>query len=89
MEKVLKELKNKKETYDIIHSYFIKTSLHIHPIEILRRFSNNWFCNICNKSFNEKIPSYHCTLCDFDVCYDCVKDEVTEGEIKEQMKNFY
>ena len=88
-EELQKELNNIKEINEIKHSYYIKTSLHIHPIEILKRFNNSWFCNICLKSFNESVPSYHCTLCDFDVCYNCVKDKVTKGTIKEQMKTYY
>ena len=88
-EELQKELNNIKEINEIKHSFYIKTSLHIHPIEILKRFSNSWFCNICIKNFNENVPSYHCTLCDFDVCYNCVKDKVTKGIIKDQMKNYY
>ena len=85
-----KELNEKKnEDYKIKHSFFILSSLHNHPIEILQRFMNSWFCDCCHKTFNEKIPSYHCSLCDFDVCYNCVKDKVTKGIIKEGMKKFY
>ena len=82
-------IKNKEEKYTLPHSYFIKSSLHCHPIELIRRLELAWFCNICHKSFQDKIPSYHCTFCDFDTCYNCVKDKVTEGAIKEVMKTFY
>ena len=88
-ELLLKELDNKKEINEIKHSFFIKSSLHNHPIEYLRRIDNTWFCNICYKGFKENIPSYHCTLCDFDVCYHCVKDKVTNGVIKESIKRYY
>ena len=89
-EKLKKEYEqSKKEMNEIKHSYYIKSTLHLHPIEILRRFGNNWFCNICNKTFEENVPSYHCTLCDFDVCYNCVKDKVTEGRIKDRIREFY
>ena len=86
----LKEELNKKEDFNTIkNSYFIKSSVHNHPIELLRRFINNWFCDICLKSFDQEVPSYHCTLCDFDVCYDCVKKKVVIGEIKEDIHKFY
>ena len=85
-----KELNKKKnEDYKIKHSYYIMSSLHCHPIEVIKRFINSWFCDNCHQTFNETIPSYHCTLCDFDVCYNCVKDKVIEGQIIEEMKKFY
>ena len=84
-----KELNKKEEVNEIKNSFFIKSSLHNHPIEIIRRISNTWFCDVCNKFFNEEIPSYHCTLCDYDVCYNCVKDKVTNGTIKDVIKKFY
>ncbi len=88
-EKLKKEL-NKKEEFDNIHnSYYVKSSLHKHPVELLRRFINNWYCDVCEESFDEKIPSYHCTLCDYDVCYDCLKDKVIKGTIIEEIKQFY
>ena len=83
------ENKNKKEIDTIKHAYFIKSQLHIHPIEAIRRFRNNWFCNECKKFFNSDIPSYHCTLCDFDACYNCAKNTLTKGEIIEEMENNY
>ena len=83
-------LKNQsEEANEIKHSYFIKSSVHKHPIEVIRRYLNTWYCNICDKYFKADIPSYHCTLCDFDVCYNCVKDKVTKGTIKEGMEKFY
>ena len=88
---LLKEELNKikNEEYEIKNSYFIMSSLHCHPIEIIKRFINEWFCDVCHKYFNETIPSYHCSLCDFDVCYNCVKTKVTKGKIKEEMKDVY
>ena len=61
--------------------YFIKVSNHNHPVEILKRYLNSWFCNICNNFFNADIPSYHCTLCDFDICISCAKSYANEGNV--------
>ena len=33
--------------------------------------SNRWFCNNCQKEFNNDIWSFYCTLCDYDLCIDC------------------
>ena len=83
------EMHKKDEVKELKSVYFIKSSVHKHPIEILRRFQNKWFCDECQKFFQEGTPSYHCTLCDFDICYDCVKDKITLGTINSNMKNFY
>ena len=83
------EKKDNNEDIKLKTSYFVKSQLHEHPVELLRRYISAWFCDVCRKSFKDKIPSYHCTLCDFDVCYNCIKDKVTKGVIKEQMKEFY
>ena len=56
------ELHKKDEVKELKSSYFIKSTAHKHPIEILRRFGNKWFCDEYKKFFKEDIPSYHCTL---------------------------
>ena len=93
LEKESKEIKSEvdgEKDNDIIkHSFFIKSSLHQHPIEVLRRFINSWYCDICEKSFKDNIPSYHCTICDFDICYNCVKNKVVKGTIKDKIKEYY
>lgn len=89
-ELIKQELNKKKDDdYKIKNSYYILCSLHPHRIEAIRRFINSWYCDCCHKPFKETIPSYHCSLCDFDVCYNCVKDKIIKGTIKEAMKNFY
>ena len=85
----LNQFMRKDEVNDIKHKMFVKTSAHKHPVEVLRRFRNNWFCDICRKTFKEETPSYHCTLCDFDICYNCIKNKVTKGTIIEGIKQFY
>ena len=83
-------LKEQNENNDKIENdAFIKTSLHKHPVELIRRVIMNWICNICRKHFDMEIPSYHCTICDYDLCYNCVKNKIIKGEIREEMKYFY
>ena len=77
-------LKNQlNENYKIKSHYFIKVSVHNHPVEIIRRYINSWFCNVCKQYFDTNIPSYHCTLCDFDICIKCAKSYVKEGNVKQ------
>ena len=59
--------------YKLKTSYFINTSSHKHPLEIIRRYISNWFCDICASKSEQNTPSYHCTLCDFDLCIKCAK----------------
>ena len=61
------ENENENENCDKIHnSAYIKTSLHKHPVELIRRYIMGWGCDICRKHFNVNSPSYHCTICDYD-----------------------
>jgi len=55
---------------------FISCSLHEHQIECLRRYYTTWLCDKCNRNFEIDIPSYHCTLCDFDLCLNCAHETV-------------
>jgi len=75
-------LQESNETSKLKSSYFINTSSHVHPLEIIRRFKNNWFCDICRSRSDQNNPSYHCTLCDFDLCIKCAQKYIKEGTIK-------
>jgi len=89
--KLLKQDYNKLNIKTDIKGKFatILSSAHTHPIQCIRRFGTSWTCNICRKSYDSNRPSYLCTLCDFDICYHCVKDTVTEGIIVNNMFNYY
>ena len=75
-------LDESNKSYKLKSSYFIKTSSHNHPLEIIRRYINNWFCDICGARSDQNNPSYHCTLCDFDLCIKCARKYLKEGNIK-------
>ena len=80
-------LKKEKNINDEIKSpHYIKVSNHKHPMEILRRYENCWFCNNCDKTFSEDTPSYYCSLCDFDLCVDCSKLFLVQGKVYEIKK---
>ena len=83
------EIKNPKELCILRHGGSIKTYVHKHPIQVMRHFKSDWTCDICEKSFSDNIPSYNCTLCDFDICCNCAKDRITMGNIDDRIKEFY
>ena len=35
--------------------------------------NRNWICNICRKTYDENIPTFYCTKCDFGACNKCMK----------------
>jgi len=89
---------NLKKEYDSLlneinqisdHKYCIKSSIHPHPIECNRRFLQTWNCDNCKMNFNDNIPSYQCTLCNFDLCYYCAKNTITKGTIMDKMADYY
>ena len=66
------------------------------PLE-RREHSDGWTCNGCSKDFDNKMPSFYCTYCDYDVCQIClgkyklneVKLDLTEQIKKSKnIKNF-
>ena len=32
---------------------------------------SNWKCNVCNKVYGNRIWSFYCTNCDYDICLSC------------------
>ena len=75
-------LEESNKEYKLKNSCYIITSSHNHPLEIIRRFGNYWYCDICKSNSKQDNPSYHCTLCDFDLCIKCAQKFIKEGTIK-------
>ena len=88
-DEIREELDNSNEFIEIKNNGGIKSYVHKHPIYVMRHFKNSWYCDICDICFSADIPSYNCSVCDFDVCYNCVKDKITKGVIDNDLKNFY
>jgi len=43
--------------------------------KLILLFSNSsWSCNNCNKSNSEKEPKYFCSLCNYNICNNCIGD---------------
>ena len=61
---------------------YLKVSVHKHPLEIIKRFVTGWICDICRATGDLNTPSYHCTVCDFDLCSKCAEKYIKEGKAK-------
>ena len=63
-----------------ISTLFIYYNGHEHRLAYCRtkRTSQNiigLFCNKCKDKFNEKIWTFYCTKCNYDLCYNCAQNE--------------
>ena len=50
---------------------------HEHPLLFCfplerRNKCDGWTCNKCSKDFDNKIPSFYCSFCDYDICQYCI-----------------
>ena len=56
---------------------FLKSKFHEDNLVLCRtsrkmRGSTSWYCNGCQREFDEDIWSFYCTKCDFDLCSSCM-----------------
>ncbi len=62
-----------------INILFIKSSGHEHRLVYCRTKRTakhiGWFCDKCKGNFNEKIWTFYCTQCDYDLCSNCAQNE--------------
>ena len=81
LEKKLQEIKNLRDKYlnlkneiqNMILNTQIRSSKHNHGLVLL--YSNyNWTCKICNSSKAKTEFKYHCSLCDFNICINCIEN---------------
>ena len=40
-----------------------------------------WTCDICNKTYGNKIWSFYCTYCDYDLCLKCSKKYISIDDL--------
>ena len=58
-------------SYEFIDKKGIKIDAHNH--ELIYMITNRyWRCNLCRKNYDNNIPTYYCTNCDYDVCSECM-----------------
>lgn len=73
-------------THKQINLLKYKFSYHNHPLIYCRssRYNdklNFWNCNICHLNFTNRIWSFYCTYCDFDLCLICAKNLVPQEDL--------
>lgn len=74
---------NKNFETKIICKCQILTDKHNHVLYAARRLKNVvWFCDYCRKKFNSETPSFLCSVCDFDLCIDCGRKFVINGNME-------
>ena len=49
-----------------------KNNNHSHLLTLIKRANINWICDICSQNFQKKDSSFYCSLCDFDICFNCL-----------------
>ena len=80
-------------THKQISLYKYKFSCHNHPLLYCRssRYNNNlnlWSCNLCHLTFTNRIWSFYCTYCDFDLCLICGRKIIPE-DYQDHLLNGY
>ena len=73
-------------THKQIYLMKYKFSFHNHPLIYSRssRHHNNlnfWNCNVCHLTFTNRIWSFYCTYCDYDLCLICAKKYVPQDDL--------
>ena len=73
-------------THKQINLLKYKFLYHNHPLIYCRssRHTNDlnfWCCNECKLNFTNRIWSFYCTYCDFDLCLICAKKHVPEDDL--------
>ena len=58
--------------YDYINKIGITIDNHPHSL-VYMITKRNWICNLCRKKYDNYIPTYYCSNCDYDVCESCMK----------------
>ena len=69
----------KAENYDFLSLLNIPINLDYHNHPLLFCFTldrakhgTDWSCNKCFLKYTYDTPSFYCTVCDFDLCQNCV-----------------
>ena len=92
-DELVEERKKEEEEYKSFNNeVFILLPIHKHKLKLTKRFSiyKAWYCNECGNKYNIDNPSYHCTCCDYDICYYCSKQlKPIKGTVHEKMASFY
>ena len=65
----------KKEDIKNPTIYHFKSKTHEHPLMPCFTSRSSFYCDVCRKLYNSNYETYYCTLCDYDLCSQCVINE--------------
>ena len=72
------DLGSKKKTLLPLIYSSVMIIAHPHPlyncIVQQRAYSNFWTCRKCQCNYTNFVPSFYCTLCNFDICQKCLME---------------
>ena len=76
----------KQSSHEQTKLKLINFPFHQHKLIYCRtsRFEDklsNWNCDLCEKTYSNKIWSFYCTICDYDVCLKCSKNYIPKKEL--------
>ena len=71
--------KNVKPDNKKVRAQFIQHKGHEHRLAYCRTKRTaghgGWYCNICRSDNSNKVWTFYCTSCDYDLCCKCAKKE--------------
>ena len=73
-----KTISVKDEKFPKILNSQILLPIHSHPLMKCETKRGGWNCDICSSTNRGTIKSYYCSICDYDVCENCKKMQLSE-----------
>lgn len=78
-----KEEEDIKGNEEMIDGFNFISKYHKHKLGLVNTIGREgWKCNNCKDSFSNQVRSFYCTLCDYDLCQECVLKEKKERGYK-------
>ena len=70
---------------DLVFKWQKQFPSHTHLLTLIKKINISWNCDKCLQSFKSDTQSYYCSLCDFDICENCMNNSNNNNNNK--MKN--
>ena len=59
---------------DLIFKWQKQFPSHTHLLTLIKKVNISWNCDNCSQSFKSESQSFYCSLCDFDICENCINN---------------
>ena len=56
---------------ELVNNHGIKIDEHNHQL-VYMITNKNWNCNLCLEKYKNSEPTYYCTMCDYNICMNCM-----------------